>query len=208
MGYRNLRDCVNDLDRTGQLVRIETEIDADLEAAEIHRRVFAAGGPAVYYARVKGCRFPMVSNLFGTMDRVRYIFRDSLEAVRTLVDLKIDPAAILKRPGGIFKAGLAALTTLPKRVTNAAVLAQETRISELPQLKSWPHDGGPFVTLPLVYTEDPDRPGPQHSNLGMYRVQLSGGQYAATRKSGCTTRFIAASACITRRRFGAASRCA
>ncbi len=184
MGYRNLRDCVNDLERTGQLVRIEAEIDAELEAAETHRRVFAAGGPAVYYARVKGCRFPMVSNLFGTMDRVRYIFRDSLEAVRTLVDLKIDPAAALKRPGGMFKAGLAALTTLPKRVTNAAVLAQETRISGLPQLKSWPLDGGPFITLPLVYTEDPNRPGPKHSNLGMYRVQLAGGQYAVNKEVG------------------------
>ncbi len=85
-------------------MRIETEIDAELEAAEIHRRVFAAGGPAVFFAHVKGCRFPMVSNLFGTMERARYIFRDTLEAVRRLVELKIDPAAALTRPGGMFKA--------------------------------------------------------------------------------------------------------
>ena len=123
MGYRTLRDCVKDLERTGRLVRIETEIDPNLEAAEIHRRVFAAGGPTIYYARVKDCRFPMVSNLFGTMERVRFIFRDSLEAVRRLVDLKIDPVAALKRRGGVFKAGLAALSSLPKRVRRAAVLA-------------------------------------------------------------------------------------
>jgi 4-hydroxy-3-polyprenylbenzoate decarboxylase len=184
MGYRTLRDCVNDLERTGQLVRIETEIDANLEAAEIHRRVFAAGGPAVYYARVKGCRFPMVSNLFGTMERVHYIFRDSLAAVRTLVNLKIDPMAALKGRGGVFKAGLAALTTLPKRVRRGAVLAHHATISDLPQLKSWPLDGGPFITLPLVYTEDPERPGTRHSNLGMYRVQTMGGRYAVNQEVG------------------------
>ena len=72
MGYRTLRACLHDLEATGQLVRIDEEIDPHLEAAEIQRRVFQAGGPAVYYARVKGCRFPMVSNLFGTMERVRY----------------------------------------------------------------------------------------------------------------------------------------
>jgi 4-hydroxy-3-polyprenylbenzoate decarboxylase len=184
MGYRTLRDCVNDLERTGQLVRIETEIDANLEAAEIHRRVFAAGGPAICYARVKGCRFPMVSNLFGTVERVRYIFRDSLAAVRTLVNLKIDPMAALKGRGGVFKAGLAALTTLPKRVRRAAVFAHQATISDLPQLKSWPLDGGPFITLPLVYTEDPERPGMRRSNLGMYRVQLAGGEYVVNREVG------------------------
>ena len=69
MGYRSLRECVDDLERHGQLVRIESPVDARLEAAAIHRRVHAAGGPAVYFANVTGCRFPMVSNLFGTMER-------------------------------------------------------------------------------------------------------------------------------------------
>ena len=64
------------------LVRLEEEVDPNLEAAAIHRRVFRAGGPAVYFARVKGCRFPMVSNLFGTLERARFMFRDTLPAVR------------------------------------------------------------------------------------------------------------------------------
>src|SRR5438045_9771257 len=98
MGYSSLRQCVADLERTGQLVRIEEEIDPYLEAAAIHRRVYQAKGPAVYYARVKGCRFPMVSNLFGTLERTRFIFRDTLAAVRHLVELKIDPAAFWKSP--------------------------------------------------------------------------------------------------------------
>src|SRR5882724_3715432 len=98
MGYSNLRACVNDLDRTGQLVRIDQEIDPYLEAAEIHRRVYQAGGPAIYYTRAKGCAFPMVSNLFGTIERTRFLFRDTLEAVRHLVELKIQPPAALRRP--------------------------------------------------------------------------------------------------------------
>ncbi|MBL8852138.1 MAG: UbiD family decarboxylase, partial [Planctomycetaceae bacterium] len=73
--YRNLRENIADLERTGQLVRIPTEVDAHLEAAEIHRRVYDAGGPAIFYERVKGCRFPMVSNLFGTIERARFLFR-------------------------------------------------------------------------------------------------------------------------------------
>ena len=184
MGYRTLRQCVTDLERSGRLMRIESEIDPRLEAAEIHRRVFAASGPALYFARVKGCRFPMVSNLFGTMERVRFIFRDSLDAVRTLVSLKIDPPSVLKRPSGLFKAARAGLTTLPRRVSDGAVLARQTTISELPQLVSWPGDGGSFITLPLVYTEDLDRSGWKHSNLGMYRVQMSGGQYAVNQEVG------------------------
>src|SRR5580704_9819828 len=97
MGYRNLRECVLDLERTGQLVRIESEVDPFLEAAEIQRRVYQAGGPAVFYARVRGCRFPMVSNLFGTKERTRFLFRDTLATVRRLVELKMDPMQALKK---------------------------------------------------------------------------------------------------------------
>src|SRR3984957_5595934 len=98
MGYRNLSECVRDLQRSGQLVRIEQEIDPHLEAAEIQRRVFQAGGPAVYFSRVKGSAFPMVSNLFGTIERARFLFRDTLGAIRHLIELKVDPAAFWKRP--------------------------------------------------------------------------------------------------------------
>src|SRR5438876_5124599 len=98
MGYRNLRDCLADLERAQQLVRIDQEIDPLLEAAEIQRRVYLAQGPAIYFARVKGCRFPMVSNLFGTLERTRFLFRDMLDAVRHLVELKIDPANFWKNP--------------------------------------------------------------------------------------------------------------
>jgi 4-hydroxy-3-polyprenylbenzoate decarboxylase len=184
MGYRTLAECVSDLERHRQLVRINTEVDARLEVAEIQRRVYAAGGPALLFTRVKGCRFPMVSNLFGTADRARFMFRDSLNRVRKLIELKIDPAAALRRPLTYASAPLSALTTLPKFVRHADVTANETTISQLPQQVSWPDDGGAFITLPQVYTEDVDRPGWRHSNLGMYRIQLSGGRYTPDREIG------------------------
>jgi 4-hydroxy-3-polyprenylbenzoate decarboxylase len=184
MGYPSLRACVNDLQRTGQLVRIEQEIDPYLEAAEIQRRVYQAQGPAVYYARVKGCRFPMVSNLFGTLARTRFLFRDMLEAVRHLVELKVDPAAFWKKPWRFRDVPRTLWFLRPQRVRSGPVLAQETMVSQLPQLVSWPSDGGPFVTLPQVYTEHADRPGWRHSNLGMYRLQLAGNEYQQDRQVG------------------------
>jgi len=184
MGYRNLRDCVADLERTGQLIRIEEEIDPDLEMAEIHRRVYEVGGPALLFTRVKGCSFPMVSNLFGTPQRIRYLFRDTLRAVRHLVELKVDSSAVWKNPWRYRDVPGTLLHTLPKQVQAGPILAHETTIRDLPQLRSWPRDGGAFITLPVVYTEDADRPGWRHSNLGMYRVQLSGNRYEPDREVG------------------------
>ena len=184
MGYRNLRECVTDLERTGQLVRISEEIDARLEAAEIQRRVYEAGGPAIYFERIKDCRFPMVSNLFGTSERTHFLFRDSLAAVRKLVELKIDPPACARQFWRYLGAPFTALHMLPRRVGSGPVLKNETTIEQLPQLVSWPRDAGGFVTLPEVYSEDPARPGVMNSNLGMYRVQLTGNEYEASREIG------------------------
>jgi 4-hydroxy-3-polyprenylbenzoate decarboxylase len=184
MGYRNLRQCIDDLKRAGHLVVLDDEVDARLEAAEIHRRVFASGGPAVFYANVKGCRFPMVSNLFGTMERTRFIFRDTLDAVRKLIELKIDPGLLVRQLGRYAGSGWAALRMRPKFRSTGPVLANATSIDQLPQLVSWPGDGGAFITLPQVYTEDAERPGAAHSNLGMYRIQLSGGRYEQNREVG------------------------
>ncbi len=184
MGYRSLRECIDDLEGAGQLRRVREEVDPNLEAAEIQRRVFRAGGPAVYYERVKGCGFPMVSNLFGTKARVRHLFRDSLEAVRGLVDAKVDPAEFAKSAGRALRLPGVALHLLPRPAGDGPVFARRARLRDLPQLVSWPGDGGPFITLPQVYTEDPERPGVRHSNLGMYRVQLAGNDYAPDREAG------------------------
>lgn len=179
-----LRRLVAELAAAGHLVSIEEEISAHLEAAEIQRRVYASGGPAVFYRNVQGCRFPLVSNLFGTLERARYIFRNTYDAVRRAIELKIDPTVGLRRPLRYWSAPLTAWHMRPKRVSRGAVLAHEIRLSELPQVKSWPMDGGPFITLPQVYSEDVRQPGFGKSNLGMYRVQLAGDSYAVDRQIG------------------------
>lgn len=184
MTYRSLQECVDDLDASGQLVRIEAEIDPHLEAAEIHRRVYRVGGPAVFYARVKGSPFPMVSNLFGTLERARYLFRHTLENVRRLIELKLDARDFWKRPTRYLKVPLTARHTMPRRVRYGPVLQATTTIDQLPQLVSWPDDGGAFVTLPQVYTEDSAHRGIGQSNLGMYRIQISGGGYEANQEIG------------------------
>jgi len=160
------------------------EVDAKLEVAEIQRRVYQAGGPALLFTRVKGCAFPMVSNLFGSMERMRFMFRGTLAAVRKLVELRTDPGALARRPFRYIGVPFTALRMLPRYRRSGSVLAHETTISALPQLVSWPDDGGAFITLPQVYSEDPEHPGFARSNLGMYRVQLSGGQYAQDRQIG------------------------
>ncbi len=184
MGHRTLKQTVDDLAVAGRLIRIRHEVDPDLEAAEIHRRVYQAGGPALYFENVKGCRFPMVSNLFGTLERARFIFRDTYESVRRLIELKVDPNAFWRRPGRYWKTPFTALGMLPRFTRRAPILANQTTISRLPQVKSWPRDGGGYVLLPQVYSEDVDRPGLMHSNLGMYRIQLTGGQYVTDQEIG------------------------
>lgn len=184
MGYANLRDCLADLERTRQLVRIEVEIDPHLEAAAIHRRVCAAGGPALLFNRVKGCSFPVASNLFGTLQRTRFLFRDTLRNVEELMRLKTDPSALWRHPLKLPGIARSLWHARPKTVRRAPVLEQECTLIQLPQLQCWPDDGGAFVTLPIVYSEDASQPGWRHSNLGMYRVQISGNEYAPDRQVG------------------------
>src|SRR6516162_10112514 len=98
MGYATLAACIADLERTKQLIRVDAEIDPSLEAAAIHCRVYQNRGPALLFTRVKGCAFPMVSNLFGTIERCRFLFRDTLETVQKLVTFKADAGEFFKKP--------------------------------------------------------------------------------------------------------------
>jgi len=184
MGFRSLRSCVEALQTEGQAVVVDHPVDPHLEIAEIQRRLFRAGGPAVLFAKPKGSDFPVLVNLYGTERRVERIFADTLDRVRRLVELKLDPTAALRNPARYWRSPLDALTMLPKRVRNGPALTRSIPLSRLPQVVSWPGDGGPFITLPAVYTEHPDRPGTKHSNLGMYRVQLAGNAYEADREVG------------------------
>lgn len=178
MGYRNLQETVADLESTAQLKRIEVEVDPCLEIGVIQRRVYAAGGPALLFTKVTGCDFPMLGNLFGTLERARYLFRDSLPAIERLVALKVDPGLAFREIGASLGLARHAWHLLPKSASKGPLLQNTTTLAQLPQLLSWPEDGGAFITLPQVYTESPDKSGWQGSNLGMYRVQISGGEYA------------------------------
>jgi len=173
----NLQNCVRDLEAHGHLLRFEQPVDPYLEAAEIHRRVFQSNGPAILFTNVRGCQFPLVSNLFGTLNRSEFIFRKTLDSVRRLVKARVDPTGILKHP--LRSVGLArqAIKTIPRRCSRGPVLEKTCDLADLPQLQCWPEDGGAFITLPQVYTQASLSDSMLQSNLGMYRVQLSGGEY-------------------------------
>jgi 4-hydroxy-3-polyprenylbenzoate decarboxylase len=182
MGYQSLRACITDLEKNGHLIRITEEVDPYLEMAAIHLRVFEHNGPALYFENIKGSKFPAVSNLFGTLDRSKFMFRDTLEKIKVLVDLKNDPIKALKHPFQYLNVAATALSALPMKVgKNAPISFGQT---ELPQIVNWPMDGGPFVTMPQVYTEDIDKPGVMNANLGMYRIQLGGNDYIQNEEIG------------------------
>lgn len=181
MGYNTMQQCVDDLEKHGHLVRIKEEVDPNLEMAAIHLRVFENNGPALLFENVKGSKYRAVSNLFGTIERSRFIFRDSLERVKRLVQLKGDPSLLMKNPSWAFSALRGGFNALPLQQRSTF---EEVSISDLPQVKCWPDDGGPFVTLPQVYSEDLDKPGIMNSNLGMYRVQLGGNDYVQDKEIG------------------------
>lgn len=184
MGYRTLRQAVTDLEQSRQLVRIDQPIETNLLAGAIQRRVYQNRGPAILFNNLQGCRFPAIANLYGTLDRTRYLFRDTLKQVETLVKLKLDPKHLLREPAALIRAPKSAFHLLPKKVKTGPILRHQTRIGELPQIKSWPDDGGAFITLPQVYSESSLKPGLRSSNLGMYRVQLSGNDYRADEEIG------------------------
>lgn len=184
MGYKSLAECVSDLEKHGHLVRIKEEVDPYLEMAAIHLRVFESEGPALLFEKVKGSKFPAVSNLFGTLERSKFIFRDSLAKVEQLVELRSDPMKAMKNPFKYAGSALTALSALPLKQSLFKNTFQKTTISSIPQIVNWPMDGGPFVTMPQVFTEDIDKPGVMNGNLGMYRIQLGGNDYVQDKEIG------------------------
>lgn len=184
MSYSSLEQCILDLEANKMLVRIREEVDPNLEMAAIHMRVSEAGGPALLFENVKGTSFRAASNIFGTKERAAFIFRDGMKKVQRMVEVKSDPAAVLRKPFSNLDVPFTALKALPKRKSSGPVLDFETTIDKLPLIRHWPMDGGAFVTLPIVYTEDIDQPGVMQSNIGMYRIQLSGNDYVMNKEIG------------------------
>ncbi|CAA9258726.1 MAG: UbiD family decarboxylase associated with menaquinone via futalosine [uncultured Chloroflexi bacterium] len=176
MVLSNLRDFLTLLRREGELAEVSAPVDPNLEIAEIHRRVIAAGGPALLFTNVKGSPHAVTTNLFGTARRIELAFgRRPLEfvkqAVRAVHELLPPTPAALWSFRGFGMAGLK--VGLTKRGSGPVLEAMESpaRLDQLPAITSWPEDGGPFVTYPLVYTEHPGPDGHGH-NLGMYRMHV------------------------------------
>ncbi len=169
----NLRDFIEVLRKNNELLVIDQEVDPYLEIAEIHRRVIAKEGPALLFTNVKGSTFPVITNLFGTNLRLELAFgRTPINFVRDLVNFvehSMPPTlSSLWDSKNLIKQGVGIGLKTKKTGPILDQCMQPARLTELPMLTSWHSDGGPFVTLPLVYTEHPDGLG---HNLGMYRIQ-------------------------------------
>jgi 3-polyprenyl-4-hydroxybenzoate decarboxylase len=169
-GFPDLRAFLDQLRDDGELCVVEAEVDARLEAAEIHRRVIAAGGPALLFSRVRNAELPLVTNLFGTARRAELAFgRRPGRLIRRLAELAetLLPPTAAKLWGARDVAGEALRIGLRRRATGPVteVVTKDVRLDRLPVLTCWPEDGGPFVTLPLVYTEHPGEEQ-QHEQQG------------------------------------------
>src|SRR5260370_31382656 len=172
--HSNLRSFLDLLRRENDLASIEAEVDPYLEVAEIHRRVIERGGPALLFKRVKGSRFPVVNNVFGTERRIELAFGSKPEAfVKELVSVAealLPPnRSELWKHRSLVRDFLKLGTRNVSRGPVTEIVEPSVRLDELPVLTTWHEDGGPFITLPLVYTENPIT---KKHNLGIYRMQV------------------------------------
>jgi UbiD family decarboxylase len=177
MIFQSLRPFIEALRQNNELAIIEVPVDPVLEIAEIHRRVIDREGPALLFTNVKGSPFPVVTNLFGTSRRVDMAFGPRPEKlVNRLIgamDTLVPPTlpALWREKDMLFDLVKVGIRNVPKeRAPILQASRTERPLAGLPALTCWQEDGGPFVTLPLVYTEHPLH-AKQH-NLGMYRMQV------------------------------------
>lgn len=181
MSYKNLRQWIEALRQENDLAIIEAPVDPYLELAEIHRRVIEEGGPALLFTNVKGTPFPVATNLFGTVRRVDMAFGPRPEQLANRLVGALDtlmpptPKALWSEKGLLWEMTKLGLSIIPKKVSKSEapvlqVCRTDKPLAELPKVTSWQEDGGPFITLPLVYTEDPLKQ--KDHNIGMYRIQL------------------------------------
>lgn len=178
-----MKQTVDALEKAGMLKRIRIPVDPYLEMAAIHRRVNSVGGPALLFENVKGSSFMAVSNLFGTKERAYFLLRKTIQKMKTLVAIRAEAKYAVKNIGKT----LSIIPWLPSGIPKKKFFFrnfQEINISQLPMVHSWPKDGGAFITLPQVYSENPLAPNIFQSNMGMYRVQLNGNQYQLNKNVG------------------------
>lgn len=176
--YSNLRQALLDLEKAGMLKRIHEEVDPHLQMAEIARQAYDSNGPAILFEKVKGSKFQAAANIFGTKERIQFLFRKTLDKTKTAVSIKANPIEFFKKfnPFKMFKAAIAGIDSLPKESGSINDFI-ECSLQDLPQIVSWPEDGGAFITLPQVASRDSENASIMQTNLGMYRIQISGNDY-------------------------------
>ena len=178
--YKDLEQALLDLEKAGMLKRVYQEVDPFLEMAEMARQAFENHGPALLFEHVKGSPFRAACNIFGTQERLDFLFRKTLAGTQTAVLFKSNPVEFFKhaRPIALCRAALTGLHSFPHKSGSIGNF-RECKLSDLPQIVCWPHDGGAFLTLPQVATRPAEDASVMTTNLGMYRVQISGNDYAS-----------------------------
>ncbi|MBP5768584.1 MAG: UbiD family decarboxylase [Fibrobacter sp.] len=183
--YKSLEQALLDLEKAGMLKRIHAEVDPHLEMAEIARENFRQGGPALLFEHVKGSKFRAACNIFGSDERFNFLFRDGFEQTKTAIQFKSNPAEFFRHPSlaKFWKASQAGISSMPMRSGSISDF-EECSLSDLPQLVSWPLDGGAFITLPQVATRPSENANILQTNVGMYRIQISGNEYISNEECG------------------------
>ena len=183
--YKSLEQALLDLEKAGMLKRIHAEVDPHLEMAEIARENFRQGGPALLFEHVKGSKFRAACNIFGSDERFNFLFRDGFEQTKTAIQFKSNPAEFFRHPNPakFWKASQAGISSMPMR-SGSINDFEECCLQDLPQLVSWPMDGGAFITLPQVATRPSENANILQTNVGMYRVQISGNDYTPNEECG------------------------
>jgi len=179
MAYHGLQDFVRFLESKGELVRIAKEVDPILEITEIADRIMRKGGPALLFEHVRGSAWPLLINAYGSERRMAWALGvESLDAKATEIESLIMWAWSQVRDFSLFSALPEALPKLPvarslmpKKVHRAPCqeVKDECGFESLPVIQCWPHDGGRFLTLPVVCTVDPET---HAQNWGMYRMHV------------------------------------
>ncbi|WP_094550731.1 menaquinone biosynthesis decarboxylase [Petroclostridium xylanilyticum] len=174
MSYKDLQEFVQILEKKGLLKRIKVEVDAELEITEITDRVCKKGGPALLFEKVKGSKYPVLMNAMGSYERMNLALGvNNLDDIAQEIRELIKPSNYIGFVNKVKAAPklLQLVNIFPKKVSKAPCqeVVEEPNLDTLPVLKCWPGDGGRFITLPLVFTRDPES---GNINMGMYRMQV------------------------------------
>lgn len=183
MSYPSLEAALQDLEKHGMLLRVGEEVSPDLLMPKMAEIATKESMPALLFEHVKGSPFRAAANIFGTMERARFLFRDTWKKAETAIAFHADPVSILKHPARLSTLPGIGISALPRKSLFAPVLARTTTLDRLPQIRLHKEDGGAFLTLPQVFSQCPGAPVLQ-SNLGMYRIQISGNDYVPNRECG------------------------